>query len=68
MHSLVPFFFTRGQFWPSDNVVACVCVTVRVCVYQSLACPHDNSGPVEAMVTKCGPKVRNTLVKISIVL
>ena len=24
------FFFTRGQFWPSSIVIACVCVSVRV--------------------------------------
>ena len=24
--------FTRGQFWPSGIVIACVCVCVRVCV------------------------------------
>ena len=24
--------FTRGQFWPSGIVVACVCVCVYVCV------------------------------------
>ena len=27
--------FTRGQFWPLGIVVACVCLCVRVCVYQS---------------------------------
>ena len=26
------FFFTRGQFWPSGIVVACVCVSVSLCV------------------------------------
>ena len=56
--------FTRGQFWPPGIVVACVCV----CVYQSLACPHDNSSPVQARITKFGPEKQNTLVKISIVL
>ena len=24
--------FTRGQFWPSGIVVACVCLCVRLCV------------------------------------
>ena len=56
--------FTRGQFWPPGIVVACVCV----CVYQSLACPHDNSSPVQARITKFGPEKQNTLVKIPIVL
>ena len=39
-----------------------------VCVYQSLACPHDNSPPVQARITKFGPEKQNTLVKIPIVL
>ena len=37
-----------------------------VCVYQSWACPHDNSSPVQARITKFGPKVQNTLVKFPI--
>ena len=48
--------FTRGQFWPSGIVIAPVCVSVSVCVclcvYQSLACPHDNSSAVQARITK----------------
>ena len=39
-----------------------------VCVYQSLACPHDHSSPVQARITKFGPEKQNTLVKIAIVL
>ena len=58
------FVATGGQFWPPGIVVACVCV----CVYQSLACPHDNSSPVQARITKFGPEKQNTLVKIPIVL
>ena len=48
----------------------CMCVHVCVCVsvvYQSLACPHDNLWPVEARITKFGPEVQDTLVKISLV-
>ena len=62
--------FTRGQFWPSGIVVACVCVCTCVCqsVCQSLACPRDNSGPVQARITKFGPKMQKTLVKVPIVL
>ena len=41
-------------------------VSVCVCVYQSLACPHDNSSPVQARITKFGPENQNTLVKIPI--
>ena len=40
---------------------------VSVCVYQSLACPHDNSSSVQARITKFGPEKQNTLVKIPIV-
>ena len=57
------YIFTRGQFWPPGIVVAFVCV----CVYQSLACPHNNSSPVQARITKFGPEKQNTLVKIPIV-
>ena len=39
-----------------------------VCVCQSLACPHDNSGPVQARIAKFGPKMQKTLVKVPIVL
>ena len=63
--------FTRGQFWPSGIVVACVCVSVcscvRVCVCQSRACPHDNSPLVQARITKFVTKVQKTLVKVPIV-
>ena len=63
--------FTRGQFWPSGVVVACVCVSVcscvHVCVCQSRACPHDNSPLVQVRITKFGTKVQKTLVKVPIV-
>ena len=61
-------FLTRGQFWPLGIVVACVCPCVRVFVYQSLACPRDNLGPVQARIPKFGPKIQKTLVKVPIVL
>ena len=61
-------FFTRGQFWPSGIVVASVCLSVCLCVRQSLACPRDNLSPVQARITKFGPEEQNTLVKIPIVL
>ena len=46
----------------------CLCLCVTVCVYQSPACPHDNSSPAQARITKFGPEKQNTLVKIPIVL
>ena len=56
----------------SGIVVACLCVFRRVCVCQSvcqlLACPHHNSGPVQARITKFGTKVQNNLIKVPIVL
>ena len=32
LHLYTFFIFTRGQFWPSGIVVACVCLCVRLCV------------------------------------
>ena len=64
--------FTRGQFWPSGIVVACVClsvcVSVCVCVRQPRACPLNKSPRVRARTTKFGQKVQNNLVKVPIVL
>ena len=64
--------FTRGQFWPSGIVVACVClsvcVSVCVCVRQPRACPRHKSRRVQARTTKFGQKVQNNLVKVPIVL
>ena len=65
-------FVTRGQFWPSGIVVACVClsvcVSVCVCVRQPRACPRHKSRRVQARTTKFGQKVQNNLVKVPIVL
>ena len=62
--------FTRGQFWAPGIVVACdcLCLCVRLSVRQSLDYPRNNSGPVLARVTKCGPKMQNTLTKVPVVL
>ena len=66
------FIFTRGQFWPSGIVVACVClsvcVSVCVCVRQPRACPRHKSPRVQARTTKFRQKVQNNLVKVPIVL
>ena len=59
------------QFLPEASFglrVLSLPVSVCVCVYQSLACLHDNSSPVQARITKFGPEKQNTLVKIPIVL
>ena len=44
-----------------------VCVCVCMCVYQSRACPLDNSSPSQAGITKFGPEMQNTLVWVPIV-
>ena len=56
--------FTRGQFWPSGIVVACVCP----CGRQSRACPRDNLSLIPARITKFEPDMQNNLVNIPIVL
>ena len=43
-------------------------VCVSVCMYQSQACLHDNSSPIQARITKFGPEMQNTLVWVPIVL
>ena len=63
--------FTRGQFCLRVlSLPAWLCTRVCVClsVCQSLACSCDNSGPVQARITKFGPKMQKTLFKVPIVL
>ena len=50
------------------SVCVCVCLSVCPSVCHSLACPRDNSGPVQDRITKFGPKMQKTLVKVPIVL
>ena len=50
------------------SLPACVCVCVRVSVRQSSACPCNNSSTVQARITKFGPEMEKTLVKIPIIL
>ena len=54
LHVFLGFFYQKTVLCP--------------CVYQSLACPRDNSGPVHARITKYGPNMQKTLVKVPIVL
>ena len=64
------------QFYPRPVLAfgycrcLCQCVCVRVCLSlcQSLACPRDNSEPVQARIAKFGPKMQKTLVNVPIVL
>ena len=64
---IIIVIITRGPFWPSGIVVASVCLSVCLCVRQSLACPHNNLSTVQARITKFRPEEQNTLVKIPIV-
>ena len=45
----------------------CVCVYVWVCIHQSWVCPCDHLSRVQNRITKFGPEVQNTLVKIPFV-
>ena len=61
--AFLPFLLPEASFG-----LRVLSLPVSVCVHQSLACPHDNSSPVQARITKFGPEKQNTLVKIPIVL
>ena len=75
----IPGYFPYILFYPRPvlafgycrclRLCVCVCVCLSVClsVCQSLACPGDNSGPVQARIAKFGPKMQKTLVKVPIV-
>ena len=65
-HFLNPWshFLPKASFGPW---VISSPVSVSQCVYQSLACLHDNSSPVQARITKLGPEKQNNWVKIPIV-
>ena len=72
---LVYFISYIHRFYPRPGLAfgychrlrLCVCPCVRVCVYQSLACPHDNSSAVHARITELESEMQNTLVKMSII-
>ena len=69
---MISFYYPRPvlAFGYCHRLRLCVCVCVRlcVCVYQSLACPRDNSSPVRARTTKFGQEMQKTLIKNPIVL
>ena len=64
-----PVLFTRGQSWHLGIVVACVSVSPCICVsvLQPWFCLCYNLWPIQARITKFGPEMQNTLVKITIV-
>ena len=45
------------------SLPASVCLCVCVCVYQSRACPRDNSPLIQASIAKCGVHVQFTVQK-----
>ena len=47
-------------------VCVSICLSVCLSVCQSIVCPRDNSGPIQARITKFGPKMQKTLVKVPI--
>ena len=55
------------MFWGQSTLTFKVKFKVNVKVYPIWACPHYNSSPIQARITKFGPDVQNTLVKIPIV-
>ena len=67
--SQIPVMWCFDMFLPEASFgLRVLSLPVSVCVCQLLACPHDNSSPVQARITKVGPDKQNTLVKIPIVL
>ena len=65
------FIQIPDHFYPRPVLAFGYCHRLRlwvcVCVYQSRACPHDNSSPIQAQITKFGPEMQNTLVWVPIV-
>ena len=59
----VPIFWGGNQLWPSRSNLRS-----KSKFTPFWACPHHNSSPIQARITKFGPEVQNTLVKIPIVL
>ena len=59
-YKLYQFYYPRPVL--ASGYCRCPCPSVRHQV-----CPRDNSSPVQARITKFGPKMQNTLVKVPIV-
>ena len=60
------------HFYPRPVLAIGYCRCLRLCVCpcvcQSLACPRDNSRPVQTRITKLRPKMQKTLVKVPVVI
>ena len=61
-------FLSKARFgrWVLSSPVS-VYLSGCLCVYQSLACPHDKTSAIQVRITKFGTEVQNTLVKIPII-
>ena len=59
----VPIVLGGNQLWPSRSNLRSKSKFTPFWV-----CPHHNSSPIQARITKFGPEVQNTLVKIPVVL
>ena len=59
----VPIVLGGNQPWPSRSNLSS-----KSKFTPFWASPHNNSSPIQARITKFGPEVQNTLVKIPIVL
>ena len=73
--SQFPLFCNYFQFLPEASfghrvlpLPASVCVSMCVSVCVSIACPRDNSGLVQARITKFEAKMQKNLVKVPIIL
>ena len=62
------FYYPRPVLAFGHSRCLRLCDRVSLCVYQSRACPHDNSPLVQARITEFRTKVQKTLVKVPIVL
>ena len=59
-------FYLRSAGFQVMLFPASVCVCVLVSVCEPWACLHNSSSPGQARITKFGPEVQNTLVKVSV--
>ena len=64
-----PLWFQMSNCWNLTVQVLSLPVSncVSVCVYQSWACPCDNSSPIQAITTKFGQKIQQSGTKPNLV-
>ena len=65
----IQYTILKSQFLPKASFgLQVLLLPASVHVYQSIACPCDNSRPAHTRITKFGSKMKNTLVKMPMVL